>query len=59
MRNNKKKAELVKQAVQEFDISEEPVNETQELLKEIKELQQRMLEILDKLYKCLPFTKRD
>ena len=57
MRNNKKKAELVKQAVQEFDISEEPVNETQELLKEIKELQQRMLEILEKLYKCLPFSK--
>lgn len=52
MRNNKKKAELVKQAVQEFDISEEPDN-TKELLEQIKQLLEKMLVILERL----PFGK--
>lgn len=59
MKNSKKKKVLVEQAVQEFDISEEPIDEKLETLKQILATQQMILILLEKVYRCLPFTKRD
>lgn len=56
-KNLKKKA--VEDAVAEFDISEEPVDANLETLKQILATQQMILVMLEKVYKCLPFTKRD
>ena len=57
MRNSKRKRELVKQAVQEFDISEEPIDEKLELLKQILATQQQILVIINDILNCLPFNK--
>lgn len=55
-KNLKKKA--VEDAVAEFDISE-PIDENLETLKQILATQQQILVMLEKVYRCLPFTKRD
>lgn len=52
------KKEVVEKAVKEFDISE-PIDENLETLKQILATQQMILVLLEKVYKCLPFTKRD
>jgi hypothetical protein len=57
-RKNVKK-EVVEKAVAEFDISEEPIDENLETLKQILATQQQILVMLEKVYRCLPFTKRD
>ena len=53
------KKQVVEDAVKEFDISEEPIDENLETLKQILATQQMILVLLEKVYKCLPFTKRD
>lgn len=53
------KKQVVEKAVAEFDISEEPVDEKLETLKQILATQQQILVMLEKVYRCLPFTKRD
>ena len=53
------KKQVVEDAVKEFDISEEPIDENLETLKQILATQQMILVILEKVYKCLPFTKRE
>lgn len=53
------KKEVVEKAVAEFDISEEPIDEKLETLKQILATQQMILVLLEKVYKCLPFTKRE
>lgn len=53
------KKEMVEKAVAEFDISEEPIDEKLETLKQILATQQMILVMLEKVYHCLPFTKRD
>lgn len=53
------KKEVVEKAVAEFDISEEPIDENLETLKQILATQQMILVLLEKVYKCLPFTKRE
>ena len=53
------KKQVVEKAVAEFDISEEQVDEKLETLKQILATQQMILVMLEKVYKCLPFTKRD
>lgn len=53
------KKEVVEKAVAEFDISEEPLDEKLETLKQILATQQQILVMLEKVYRCLPFTKRD
>ncbi len=53
------KKEVVEKAVAEFDISEEPIDEKLETLKQILATQQMILVLLEKVYRCLPFTKRD
>ena len=46
------------EAVSEVDISE-PLDENLETLKQILATQQMILVLLEKVYKCLPFMKRD
>ena len=53
------KKEVVEKAVAEFDISEEPIAENLETLKQILATQQQILVLLEKVYRCLPFTKRE
>ena len=53
------KKEVVEKAVAEFDISEEPIDENLETLKQILATQQQILVLLEKVYRCLPFTKRE
>lgn len=53
------KKQVLDDAVKEFDISEEPIDENLETLKQILATQQMILVLLEKVYKCLPFTKRD
>jgi hypothetical protein len=53
------KKEVVEKAVAEFDISEEPLDEKLETLKQILATQQQILVMLEKVYRCLPFTKRE
>ena len=53
------KKQVVEDAVKEFDISEEPIDENLETLKQILATQQMILVLLEKVYKCLPFTKRE
>lgn len=53
------KKEVVEKAVAEFDISEEPIDEKLETLKQILATQQQILVMLEKVYRCLPFTKRE
>ena len=53
------KNQVVEDAVKEFDISEEPIDENLETLKQILATQQMILVLLEKVYKCLPFTKRE
>lgn len=53
------KKQVVEKAVAEFDVSEEPIDEKLETLKQILATQQMILVMLEKVYKCLPFTKRD
>lgn len=53
------KKQVVEDAVKEFDISEEPIDENLETLKQILATQQQILVMLEKVYRCLPFTKRE
>lgn len=52
------KKEVVEKAMAEFDISE-PLDENLETLKQILATQQQILVMLEKVYRCLPFTKRE
>ena len=51
------KKQVVEDAVKEFDISEEPIDENLETLKQILATQQQILVIINDILNCLPFNK--